>query len=137
MVRILKYLSSLLLLFQLVGCYADPKVEGANQISQLERNQTAATILNQNKGADILCVYESRFYTRAEKQEQYNQNNLLIDHELGEIKKKYIEGSDFENEMSTNLPVGTKIYTIQGERQSELLIVKEGPKNVVYIYRAM
>ncbi|MDQ0875775.1 hypothetical protein QFZ77_004434 [Paenibacillus sp. V4I3] len=136
MPRITKIILSCFLLINLVGCYKDPKVEGAKKISQMERTKTSEGILNQNKDADIICVYGSRFYIRAENQEKYTQMSLKINHELGEIKKKYTAKHAFDDYMSTKLPVGTKVYTIQGEMQSELLLVREGLDYVVYVYKA-
>jgi hypothetical protein len=124
-----------ILLLIIIGCYKDPKIEGANKISQMERTSTSEKIFKQNKDADILCVYGSRFYKRAEDQEQYKQIDLKINHELGEIRKEYKEGIIFEDYMATKLQVGTKVFTIQGQMQSELLLVKQGEKYVVYVYQ--
>ncbi len=61
--------------------------------------------------------------------------NLKINHELGEVRKEYKDGNIFEDYMATKLQVGTKVFTIQGQMQSELLLVKQGEKYVVYIYQ--
>ncbi|KRF04179.1 hypothetical protein ASG89_22655 [Paenibacillus sp. Soil766] len=123
-----------IVLLLIVGCYKDPKIEGANKISQMERTSTSEKIFKQNKDADILCVYGARFYKRDEDQEQYKQMDLTINHELGEVRKEYKDGNTFEDYMATKLQVGTKIFTIQGQMQSELLLVKLGEKYIVYIY---
>jgi hypothetical protein len=123
-----------ILLLIIIGCYKDPKIEGANKISQMERTSTSEKIFKQNKDTDILCVYGARFYKRAEDQEQYKQMDLKINHELGEVRKEYKDGNIFEDYMATKLQVGTKIFTIQGHMQSELLLVKMGEKYVAYVY---
>ncbi|MZQ86516.1 hypothetical protein GQF01_30875 [Paenibacillus sp. 5J-6] len=119
----------------IIGCYKDPKIEGANKISQMERTSISEKIFKQNKDVDILCVYGSRFYKRAEDQEQYKQMNLKINHELGEVKKEYKDGGIYEDYMATKLQVGTKVFTVQGQMQTELLLVKKGEKYVVYEYQ--
>lgn len=126
---------SCILLLIIIGCIKDPKIEGANKISQMERTSTSEKIFKQNKDADILCVYGARFYKRVEEQEQYKQMDLKINHELGEVRKEYKDGNIFEDYMATKLQVGTKIFTIQGQMQSELLLVQLGEKYVVYVYQ--
>ena len=126
---------SCILLLIIIGCIKDPKIEGANKISQMERTSTSEKIFKQNKDADILCVYSSRFYKRAEDQEQYKQMDLKINHELGQVRKEYKDGNIFEDYMATKLQVGTRVFTIQGQMQSELLLVKLGEKYVVYVYQ--
>ncbi|MNI43609.1 hypothetical protein D3C73_979440 [compost metagenome] len=130
-----KIMSVCILLLIIIGCYKDPKIEGANKISQLERISTSEKLFKQNKDADILCVYGSRFYKNAEDQEQYKQMDLKINHELGQVRKEYKDGNIFEDYMATKLQVGTKVFAIQGQMQSELLLVKLGEKYVVYVYQ--
>ncbi|NQX61131.1 hypothetical protein [Paenibacillus qinlingensis] len=122
------------LLLIIIGCNKDPKLDGAIKISQMERTSISEKILKQNKDADILCVYGARFYKRAEDQEKYRQVDLKKNHELGEVRKEYKNGYIFEDYMATKLQVGTKIFTIQGKMQSELLLVKLGEKYVAYVY---
>ncbi|MGO4501159.1 hypothetical protein AB4114_35570 [Paenibacillus sp. 2RAB27] len=126
---------SCILLLIIIGCYKDPKIEGANKISQMERTSSSEKIFKQNKDADILCVFGARFYKRVEAQEQYKLMDLKINHELGEVKKEYKDGNIFEDYMATKLQVGTKIFTIQGQMQSELLLVQLGGKYVIYVYQ--
>ncbi|SMF92321.1 hypothetical protein SAMN05661091_5771 [Paenibacillus uliginis N3/975] len=104
--KMLIFLLSLLLL--LTACSARSS-QTQEQQTQNFGNPTAEEILKSNPDADLLQL-RNIVYIKAEDNSWVQQENLGSLQEVGEVQSIYDGNRPFENEMSTKLAPGTKIY---------------------------
>jgi hypothetical protein len=94
-------------------------------------NPCAEAILKQDRKADIFML-AGIVYQNAEHIDWVIKSDLTISKEMGVIKKQYQTASKLENEMSTVLPIGSKIYATK-ENQGSILIAERNGKKIVYL----
>lgn len=93
------------LLLTISGC-SNPVDMGKEELSETN-NPDAEEILALNPNADIIQYNGVIYQTNIDWVEK---KSLTKDEQVGEIKIKNEENTNFEDEMSNKLPVGTKIF---------------------------
>jgi len=109
-------------------CIAIMMITGCNQVNltgskeYVIGNPTAKEILINDPNADIF-QYKDIIYTNASDIEWVQQADLTIGKSVGTIQKQYQPDLAFEDEMATELPVGTVIYEPMKKRGPILIVV--------------
>lgn len=120
-------ISFLIALLMLTGCNQSKVTNSEHPTTESTHNPTANEILAQNPNADIF-QHKGIIYTNASNIEWVQQTELKIGESVGTIKKQYIDGITFENEMATKLPVGAEIF-----ESGQILIVNLDGKEIRYL----
>jgi len=119
-------------IMMLAGC-TQVNLIGSNQSSTtyVISNPTAQEILTNNADADIF-QYKDIIYTNASSIEWVQQADLTIGENVGTIQKQYQLDLAFEDDMATELPVGTEIYE-PVKKFGPILIVVVNDEEVRYL----
>ncbi|MNH82780.1 hypothetical protein D3C87_652990 [compost metagenome] len=129
MMRIL--ISVIIALLMLTGCNQPKVINSERPTFESTHNPTAKEILDQNPSADIFQL-NGTIYTNAINIEWVQQTEITIGESVGIIKRQYKDSLTFENEMSTKLPVGAKIFE-PIKKSGPILIVKLNGKEIKYL----
>ncbi len=105
--------------------------EDAKTHSAAVGNPAAEQILREDRNVDIF-MFGGIVYQNAEQVDWVRELQLTPGQQVGEIKKRYRDGDKFENEMSTRLPEGTKIYAPK-EKNGALLLVETNGQPIKYL----
>lgn len=125
-VMLLLFLSLLL-----TACSGQTPPSGTERTAAVIGNPTAEEILQQSKDADIF-MFDDIVYVNADNLDWVQQLQIGELAEIGKIQTNYREGTDFINEMSTKLPIGTIIYEPTA-KQGPVLIAEIAGKPVRYL----
>lgn len=121
-----KVLFMILLFAVVAGCgnQNDPE-----EVTSSTSHSLAEETLLRDPSADFF-IFNDRVYVRNE--ELTNRQDKLGE-ALGEIESNYIAEKEFKNLMSTKLPIGTKIYRIEGEVSLDRVLVKLDNMFAIYV----
>ncbi|WP_078503002.1 hypothetical protein [Paenibacillus selenitireducens] len=111
----------------LTGCNQSKINNSEHPATETTHNPTTKEILTQNPNADIF-QHKGIIYTNASNIEWVQQTELTIGEIVGTIRKQYIDGITFENEMATKLPVGAEIF-----ESGQILIVNLDGREIRYL----
>lgn len=121
----------LLLPLLLMACSGQTLPSQSERTAAAIGNPTAEQILQRSKDADIF-MFGDIVYANADNLDWVQQLQIGELEEIGKIQTNYREGTDFLNEMSTKLPVGTIIYA-PIPKQGPVLIAEVEGKPVRYL----
>lgn len=125
-VMLLLFLSLLL-----TACSGQTPPSGTERTAAVIGNPTAEQVLHQSEDADIFMLGDI-VYANADNLDWVQQLQIGELAEIGKIQTNYREGTDFINEMSTKLPIGTIIYEPTA-KQGPVLIAEVEGKRVRYV----
>ena len=110
MIKLVKWLSLFFLIFSLVACTQETSTT----------DTIAIEILESNPNADIFR-FNNRIYQNNGKANSLEEGQLS---EVGKIEESYKKSSDFEENMATLLPVGTKVFAPSESTSKDELYIK-------------
>lgn len=115
--KYIKFIGFTLMLFTfLTGCMSKPEVK----VYDPSKRMTAKEILEENENEDIFMLNGIIYIADVE---WVNDLKITKKDEIGEIKSEFENlNGEFENNMATKLPIGSKIFSI--EEQEHILLVQ-------------
>lgn len=119
-----------LTLFVLLTACSNRSSEPEKQQTTTIGNPTAEQILMNDPDADLL-QFKDIVYIKADDASWVHEEKLGSLQEIGEVQAIYDSKNPYENEMSTKLAPGTKIY--ESAQAGYILVVQINGKEIRYL----